>query len=129
MSNKPSGDSSLRLIPIFTTRGDVGAILVYPHLFSLLGEWIGWISPERKVFSVHGQFVGYLTKDPRILRKTETLYDEPEQTPPHKPSSIRVPATFPLAPMMSELPMGMMDVLDEAPELLSPIDFGLKDLD
>ena len=125
MLNEPRA----RMIPIFTTKGDVGAVLVYPYLYNILGEWIGWLTADRKVYSVHGRFVGYLTKDPRILRKREVVYDEPDQNPPFKPTNILLPSSFPLAPMMSELAMGMMDVLDEAPDLLAPIDFGLKDLD
>ncbi len=84
---------------------------------------------QLKYDSVHGRFVGYLTIDPRILRKREVVYNEPDQKPPFKPTNILLPSSFPLAPMMSELSMGMMDVLDEAPDLLAPIDFGLKDLD
>lgn len=129
MSNKSLEEPVHHLIPIYTTRGDVGAILLYPNLFNLLGEWIGWVSANRKIYSVHGQYVGNLTNDPRIFRKIEAVYDEPEHIPPNRPSCIRVPAAFPLAPMMPELPMGMMDVLDDAPELLSPTDYGLKDLD
>lgn len=129
MSNKPAASAAPRLIPVYTTKGDVGAILIYPYLFNQNGEWIGWIASDRKVYSVHGQFAGILTPDPRIVRKIEAAYDEPEQLPPEQRSNIRVPASFPLAPMMPELPMGMMDVLDDAPELLSPIDYGLKDLD
>jgi len=49
-----------RLIPIFTSRGDVDAYLLYPYLYNRLGEWVGWISPERQVFSVHGHYVGWL---------------------------------------------------------------------
>jgi hypothetical protein len=118
-----------RLIPIYTTRGDAGAYLGYPYIFSRLGEWIGWVSPDRKVYSVHGEYVGYLTNDPRVLRKQEASYDEQPHTPPPAPGNVRIPPTVPLAPMMSELKMGMIDVLEEEPELLSPIDFGLKDLD
>lgn len=124
-----SNDPRLRLIPIYTTKGDVGAVLVYPHLFNIQGEWIGWVTADRIVYSVHGHFAGYLSHDPRILRKREAFYDLPEQQPPFKPANIRVPVNFPLPPMMPELAMGMMDVLDEAPELLSPVDCGLKDLD
>jgi len=123
--------SNRRIIPIYTTRGDVGAFLVYPHIYSIIGEWIGWITPDRKVYSVHGQYAGYMTNDPRILRKVSTGFDQPRQSPPPRPSSIRIPATVPLAPMMSELTQGLIDVLDEDPDLLPPVDYGelREDLD
>jgi hypothetical protein len=35
-----------------------------------------------------------------------------------------MPATTPLAPMMSELKIGVIDVLADAPDLLPSIDFG-----
>ncbi len=118
-----------RLIPIFTTRGDVGAFMIYPYLVNRQGEWVGWVASDRKVFSVHGKYVGYLSNDPRILRKVEDSFEEPDRNPPAPPAAIRLPPTIPLAPMMPELPQGVQDVLDEAPDLMASKDFGLKDLD
>jgi hypothetical protein len=56
-----------KMIPIFTTQGEVGAFLIYPYLYDLRGEWIGWVSAYRMVYSVLGYHVGILTMDPRIL--------------------------------------------------------------
>jgi hypothetical protein len=112
------------LIPIFTSHGDVAAYLAYPYLYSSEGEWIGWVSTENKVFSVHGHFVGLLSNEPRILRKREWDYQEPRRTPPEPPPSIRPPARVPLAPMMPEVTLNVIDVLEEAPELLPSSDFG-----
>ena len=113
-----------RLIPIYTTRGDVGAFFAYPYIYNPQGEWIGWIAPDRSVYSVHGHYVGKLTDDPRILRKREFGYNHQRRQPPTPPKPIRVPAMTPLPPRMSELPLSVIDVLDEAPELLPSIDFG-----
>jgi hypothetical protein len=113
-----------RLIPIYTTCGEVGAFLRYPYLFNAQGEWIGWVTSDRQVFSVHGHYVGYLSDDPRILRKESSGYLLPRQSPPPAPEPVRPPATVPLAPMMRELTAGTFDVLEEAPELMPSVDFG-----
>src|SRR6266511_2009852 len=65
-----SGQRSL--IPVYTTKGDAEAFLSYPYLFNHNGEWIGWVTPSREVYSVLGQYVGTLTSDPRIVRKRAT---------------------------------------------------------
>lgn len=113
------------LIPIYSTRGDVEAFLIYPYLFSRQGEWIGWVSSKKVVYSVHGHYVGWLSEDRRILRKQSDGYGKTriEITPPPK-INIAMPASIPLAPMMAELNVGVVDVLEEAPDLLPPVDFG-----
>ncbi len=120
--------ASRTLIPIYTTKGDAGAFLSYPFIFNGVGEWIGWVTPDRKVFSVHGQYVGWLTGDPRILRKRADAFED-HRTPPARPGRVLVPAMVPLAPMMPELSFGVMDVLQEDPDLLPTIDFGEERLD
>lgn len=119
------------LIPIYTTRGDVGGFLQYPHLFNPDGEWIGWVTPAKEVFSVSGSFVGRMTNEPRILREREFRSDQPRQVPPEPPQAITVPARVPLAPLMAEIAQNLIDVLDEDPDLLPPIGFDLlqDDLD
>ena len=111
------------LVPIYSSKGDVGAYLSYPYIFDRAGEWIGWMTPDRQVYSVHGQHVGWLTADPRILRKVSADFLS-RQPPPPVPQRLSVPAVVPLAPMMPELTYGVIDVLDEAPDLLPAIDFG-----
>jgi hypothetical protein len=113
------------LIPIYTTRGDVAAFMAYPYLYSRSGEWIGLVTPQREVYSVHGHYVGELTKEPRILRKMSDSYDRPRRPITERPPiRIKIPATVPLAPMMAELAYGMIDVLLDDPELLPSVDFG-----
>ena len=115
---------SNKIIPIFTTRGDVEAFLFYPHLFNRAGEWIGWVTADRQIYSVHGHYVGWLNNDWRILRRESEAYDRARQTPPARPKSITPPASAPLPPMMPDLQAGVIDVLDEAPDLLPSIDYG-----
>jgi hypothetical protein len=114
-----------KLIPIYTTQGDVGAFLLYPYIYSAIGDWIGWVTSDRGVYSVHGHFVGTLSKGPRILRKREwDSATAPPRQPPPSPPPIRPPVNVPLAPQMAEVALNMIDVLEEAPELMPPVDFG-----
>ena len=117
-------DTNRRLIPIYTTRGDLGALLVYPYIYNRQGEWIGWVTNDRKVYSVHGHFVGSLTNDPRIIRRVSDSFDKPRKQSPPPPLPVNCPPSVPLAPMMSELTQGMIDVLEEAPELMPALDAG-----
>ena len=112
------------LYPIYTSGGDVGGFLQYPYIFNRDGEWIGWVTSSQQVYSVHGVYVGWLTKEPRIIRKQSSGYLNPRLSPPPEPEPIKLPATLPLAPMMSELPAGTFDVLEDTPDLLPPKDFG-----
>lgn len=123
--------SKTRIIPIYTSRGDVDAYLQYPHVFNRLGEWIGWVTPQREVYSVMGYFVGTLTSDPRIVRNRSGDADKPRQNPPSQPGRITPPAQVPLAPLMQELTHSLIDVLSEEPERLHTLDSGdlREDLD
>ena len=113
-----------RLIPIYTSHGEIGAFLAFPYIYNLSGEWIGWVTTDRTVYSVHGHFVGTLTKDPRIVRKRETATTVQRKIPPAAPPTIRPPARLPLAPQLPELGTQMIDVLVDAAYLLPSVDFG-----
>ncbi len=112
------------LIPIYTSKGDADAFLLYPFLFNRSGEWIGFVTPKREVYSVLGEFVGTLTNDPRIVRKRATSTLKPRLKPPAKPPKVYPPATVPLAPLMSDLSHSVIDVLLDVPELLHTVDSG-----
>jgi hypothetical protein len=64
--------SQQRIIPIYASNGEAEAFLAFPFLFNRSGDWIGWVTPQRDVYSVMGYYVGYLTNDPRIVRKRAT---------------------------------------------------------
>lgn len=110
------------IIPIYTTLGDVEALLVYPHIYNLTGEWIGWVTSELEVYSVIGSYVGYLSNDPRILRERVLDHPKPQRNPPAAPQPVYPPATVPLAPMMPLLGFDTVDVLLEEPYRLHTID-------
>jgi len=116
--------NSKRPIPIYSTPGDWVALMVFPHLFNTLGEWIGWVTKDRQVFDVDGIYVGWITSDPRILRKRVYEHLMPRREPPAFPGRVRPPATVPLPPMMAELPFSVIDVMDEEPERLHTTDAG-----
>jgi hypothetical protein len=119
-----NSNSSLPIIPIYTTKGDAEAFLVYPYLYNRMGDWIGWVSPDKSVYSVLGYFVGELTNEPRITRRRFTSTLRPWKAPPPRPVHFDVPATIPLAPLMGDLRFGLVDVLQEEPERLHSLDAG-----
>ncbi len=112
------------IVPIYTSRGDAEAFLVYPHLHNRMGEWIGWVTADRQVYSVLGFYVGELTAEPRIIRKRITASLKPRKTPPARPPSLQVSGTIPLPPMLPDLRFGVTDVLLEEPERLHTLDAG-----
>ena len=85
------------VVPIYTSRGDAEAFLCYPYLHNRLGEWIGWVTADRQVYSVLGFYVGELTAEPRIIRKRITASLKPRKTPPAPPARLSIAATIPLA--------------------------------
>lgn len=118
------GEIPSRPIPIYTSKGDWSAILLFPHLYSPMGEWIGWITPDRQVYDVDGIYVGFLTDEQRILRRRTLNGPLPRRISPRPQNKIRPPATIPLPPMMSELPYDLLDVFVEEPERLHTVDTG-----
>ena len=121
-----------RIIPIYSSRGEVEAFLVFPYLFNRNGEWIGWVTAQREVYSVLGAYVGFLTNDPRIVRRrSEDESSRPRLKMPSPPGRLNTPATIPLAPLMSDLTHSLVDVLVEEPERLHTVDSGelREDLD
>ena len=108
-------------VPIFTSAGDFDAFLIYPFIYSRNGEWIGYITPEKDIYSVLGEYVGWLSDDPRILRK-RTSEPRPALTPPPPPRKMNTPSGMPLAPMMSDLNFDTIDVLQDDPARLHTLD-------
>ena len=116
--------SGYRIIPIYSSRGEVEAFLAFPYLFNKSGEWIGWVTPQREVYSVMGVYVGALTNDPRIVRQRSDNTFRPRLKVPPAPSRLNTPATLPLAPLMSDLSLSLVDILVEEPERLHTVDSG-----
>ena len=113
-----------RIIPIYTSRGEAEAFLVFPYIFNRNGEWIGWATPQREIYSVLGYYVGTLTNDARIVRKRSEDEMRPRLKPPPTPGKIATPASIPLAPLMQDLTYSIIDVLQDEPERLHTLDGG-----
>jgi hypothetical protein len=115
-------------IPLYTSSGDTAAFLDYPYLYNPHGDWIGWITPEKRVHSVYGQYVGWLSNDRRILRHRADGHQVPTLEPPLAPPRLAPPVLVPLPPLMAELKYETVDVLDEMPDLLpTPDAFAFAD--
>ena len=113
------------VVPIYTSRGDAEAFLCYPYLHNRLGEWIGWVTADRQVYSVLGFYVGELTAEPRIIRKRITASLKPRKSPPPAPPTrLLLPATLPLPPQLADLRFGVLDILLDEPERLHTLDAG-----
>ena len=123
--------SQQRIIPIYSSRGEVEAFLVFPYIFNRSGEWIGWVTPQREIYSVMGYYVGFLTNDPRIVRRRSDNELRPRLKVSPPPGKLNTPANIPLAPLMGDLTHGLVDVLVEEPERLHTVDSGelREDLD
>ncbi len=113
-----------RIIPIYSSRGEVDAYLVFPYLYNRSGEWIGWVTPQKEVYSVLGNYVGFLTGDPRIVRRRGEDATRPRLKTPPTPRRLVTPAHTPLAPLMGDLANSLVDVLAEEPERLHTMDTG-----
>ena len=118
MANQPT------LIPIYTTKGDADAFLLYPYLFNRTGDWIGFVISNREVYSVRGEFVGTLTNDPRIVGSRSMGESKPRLNPPPAPNRVQPPNSIPLAPMMPDLSYSLIDILLDEPEKLHTLDSG-----
>lgn len=113
-----------KLIPIYTSKGDAEAYLIYPYIYNRLGDWIGFVTPKREVFSVIGYYVGMFTDDFRIIGKRTTNTLKSRLKPPPAPGKVYPPATVPLAPMMRELTHSQIDILFDEPDRLHTLDSG-----
>ncbi len=114
----------MTIIPIYNSKGEAGAFLEYPYVFNPVGEWVGFVLPNREVYSVLGVYVGTLNNDPRILRRRSTSTLKPHVQVPPSPRKFVPPASVPLAPLMPEITHSYIDVLQEEPERLHTLDLG-----
>ena len=115
----------MALKPIYTTRGEHVAYYENGYIFNGVGEWIGFVDVKTaSVFAIDGEYVGYMIRDGRILRKRalEELVERRE--PPPRPPRPALPATVPLPPMFSELSYDTIDIFEEMPERMHTADAG-----
>ncbi len=114
----------MKLIPLYTSHGDWAGIFYQGNLFNQSGEWVGWVLPgTNQVYSVVGDYIGWLSNDFRVLRKRATSNLIPRRPPPPTPPRIKVPPSVPLAPLLADLRFDVVDVFEEMPERLHTLDF------
>jgi hypothetical protein len=98
-------------------------MLIDAFLYNPRGEWVGYINRSGQVFSVMDKYVGWLSKDFRVLRKKAQDQTVPASPRPARPPlKVRLPNSAPLPPLMADLPFDTLDVLDEEPERLHTLD-------
>ena len=98
-------------------------MLIDACLYDTRGSWVGYLSKTGQVFSVTGKYVGWLSKDFRILRKKVQNQTMPLHPPPAPPTlKVRLPPHVALAPLMADLPFDTLDVMQEEPERLHTLD-------
>ena len=116
--------------PIYTSAGDWVAMLIGRYLYNTGGEWIGWIDAEGLIFNTRGEYAGWLARDFRVLRKREGGTQHPRRDPPDRPPRAKLPMSVKLPPMMGSVAYDTMDVFEEAPYRLDPMDMDqVEDID
>ena len=116
--------------PIYTTHGDWVAMLVGRYIYDREGHWIGWVDAESHVYSVRGDYAGWLARDFRVLRHRDTTELYPRRQSPPPPPRIEMPLSVPLPPMMAELTFDTVDLFEDAPQRLDPSDMDqVQDID
>ncbi len=75
-------------------------------------QWLGFVV-GRQVYDTGGDYLGFLSDDRRLLRKRRSDKQPERRTPPPRPERPTLPANMPLAPLMRELPFGIVDVFEE----------------
>ncbi len=102
------------MVPIYRSDGEWAAVYHQGHVFSVDGDWLGFVVGQ-ELYSPVGVYVGYLSHDHRLLRRRVLAEEPPRRQPPPKPDTPRLPASVPLAPMLSELPFHTIDMFIEHP--------------
>ncbi len=109
--------------PLYASSGRWAGILLERYLYSTEGEWLGWVENDGAVYSVRGEYVGQLNRDMRVLRRRVVPDSLPRKNlPAAPPLRIERPLSAPLPPLFQELPPEIMDVFDEQPDRLHPVE-------
>ena len=98
--------------PIYRTDGKWVAVYDRGHLFSPEGDWLGFLV-GRWVFAPGGDYLGFLSDDRRLLRRRRNDNSPARREPPSQPAPPRMPANVALAPLLRDLPFGIIDVFEE----------------
>lgn len=116
------------MVPIYRSDGEWVAVYKEGHLFNIDGEWLGFVV-GREVYDPAGMYLGFLSDDKRLLRKRSLPRNIPHRAPPSRPDRPRIPASMPLAPLLSALPHQIIDMFEEYPERLIFVSETRPDMD
>lgn len=109
--------------PLYASSGRWMGLLVERYLYNTEGDWLGWVENDGAVYSVRGEYVGQLNRDMRIVRRRVIPDSLPRKSLPGTPPlRIERPVSAPLPPLFQELPPEIMDVFDEQPDRLHPVE-------
>ena len=72
----------MTLIPIYTSKGDAEAFLDYPYLYNRTGDWIGWVTSKRDVYSVLGALRWVFDKRSTHSEKTRHFHAQTSTSTP-----------------------------------------------
>jgi hypothetical protein len=101
---------------IYSTAGDLEATRFGDYIFDLRGEWVAWTDGS-EVFTCDGEYVGFLSRDHRILRKrVKPSLPLRDDIPPY-PGKPDLPARAPLPPMFAELSYSEVDMFEWDPDV------------
>lgn len=106
------------MVPIYRSNGEWVAVYDKGHVYNCDKEWIGFVH-GRNVFDPSGLYLGFLSDDRRLLRSRSRPSDRLHRKPPPRPERPELPATMPLAPMLSALPYHLIDMFEEYSERLT----------
>ncbi len=94
MNNNRIPTQHVSAIPVYNSKGNAEAFLVHPYLYNRNGDWIGWVTQQKEVYSVLGYYVGFLTDEPRILERGLTKHPNPTRNHPLPHHDSRCPQLF-----------------------------------
>ena len=115
---------------IYTTHGDWTATLLGRYIFDRESLWVGWVDADSQVFSVRGEYAGWLSKDFRVLCRRDHVSDVDRRQPPPPPPKPELPHSMPLPPLTADLTYDTIDLFEEAQHLLDPFDMDqVQDID
>ena len=120
----------MELVFIYSTRGDWEAARIGDYVFDLLGQWVAWVDGNgTDVFTRDGEYVGYLTRDNRILRKRVKPSLPLRKDIPSEPGKPALPPHAPLPPMFAELSYSEVDMFDWDPDVFKRVSELRPDMD
>jgi hypothetical protein len=113
---------------IWTTAGDWAATRIDNYIWDGSKTWVAWLDGT-DVYTTDGEWIGYLSRDSRILRQRASARKPLRTDIPAKPPKPELPARPPLPPMFMELTFALFDVLEEEPDVFKRISDMRPDMD